>query len=178
MARAKKKRAPASSFTMTRAEEVFWAGSDAGYANAPREVPDEWEDFGREWLRGWDSGALSRKRSNPRKRRNPGVGTVVAGATAQAVAPLLPVVLLGLGGWLLYRKFMAAVNSWTGDPKDPIFHPGWAANAPEWAKASGAEAAYQQAVAAGATNPVTQNPVAGPYVPPSAADWDRVTGGE
>ncbi len=92
-------------------------------------------------------------------------------------APMLPVLLVLGAGWYAYKKFMGAVNDWSGDPNDPIFHPDWAKGPPpEWAKASGAADAYEQAVKADAGNPVTQNPVAGPYMPPTSWDWDPSTG--
>lgn len=99
------------------------------------------------------------------------VGLAVAGATVEAVAPLIPVAIVGVGLWYLYRQFSTAVANWSGDPKDPLFHPSWAAGPPpDWARQSGAADAYEAAQqAGGAGNPVTQNPVAGPYVPPT--DW-------
>lgn len=115
-----------------------------------------------------------------RRRRNSAagqVGAAVAGSTVSAVAPLLPIVLLGLLGYAAWRKFMGAVNAWSGDPRDPIFPGAAAAAGKSCEELYGKEAcdeyaAQYRAAGAAAGNPITGQPSGGPYLPPNAWNWD------
>ncbi len=105
-------------------------------------------------------------------------GAALASATASTLAPLLPIVLLGALGWYAYRRFMASINAWSGDPRDPIF-PGAAAAAGKsceelYGKEQCEEYARQyRAAGAAAGNPITGQPSGGPYLPPNAWNWDE-----
>jgi hypothetical protein len=104
-----------------------------------------------------------------RKKNGSGVGLAVAGATAEVVAPLVPVVLLGGVAWWLYRKYLASAAGAA------------AASASEVAKAykeageiamdpSRYKQAYADAEAAHQAAGGQGSPVAQPYYGP-AGEW-------
>lgn len=100
-----------------------------------------------------------------RRRRNPSVGGTLALGAANAAAPLLPVVLLGLGAWYLWNRIGGLAGAAEA----------WKTNVPEWDRGgpeaqAEREAAKQRGASewpgtGGAVNPMTGDPW-GPYLPP------------